>query len=229
MPSLTGRLSPDGEVLAASPDGEVWSDARGGVVRDFIVKFVFLVTKGIMRKMSIGRVMGMGLIILLLMTTERAKGQETAVVQWMTFEEAVEKSKTEKRKIFIDVYTDWCGWCKVMDKKTFSAPAVAKMLNEQFYPVKFNAEQREDVIFNGTTFKFIEYGSRGTHQLAAALLNNKLSYPTVVFLDEDFKMLLPLPGYREAPEFHKIAQFIGENHYKTQKMEDWETKYQSPF
>ena len=182
-----------------------------------------------MEKMLTVRLLGVVLITLRLIRPERVVGQESAVVQWMTFEEAVEKSKTEKRKIFIDVYTEWCGWCKVMDKKTFSAPAVARLLNEKFYPVKFNAEQREDVIFNGTTFKFIEYGSRGTHQLAAALLNNKLSYPTVVFLDEDFKMLLPLPGYRQAPEFHKIAQFIGGNHYKTQKMEDWETRYESPF
>jgi len=185
--------------------------------------------KGSMRKMMSVVAVAMVMIALLSMAPEAVVREETPVVQWMTFEEAVEKSKTEKRKIFIDVYTDWCGWCKVMDKKTFNQPAVAKLLNEKFYPVKFNAEQREDVVFSGTTFKFIEYGGRGTHQLAAALLNNKLSYPTVVFLDEDFKMLLPLQGYREAPEFHKIAQFIGENHYKKQKMQDWEAQYQSPF
>ncbi len=154
---------------------------------------------------------------------------ENDSVKWMTFEEAVQKSKTEKRKIFIDVYTDWCGWCKVMDKKTFNEPAVARILNEKFYPVKFNAEQKEDIVFNGNTFKFIDNGGRGTHQLAAALLNNQLSYPTVVFLDEEFKMIQPLPGYRQAPEFHKIAQFIGDDHYKTIKWEAWEAKYQSPF
>jgi thioredoxin-related protein len=142
---------------------------------------------------------------------------ENAPVQWMTFEEAVQKSKTEKRKIFIDVYTDWCGWCKVMDKKTFNDPTVAKILNEKFYPVKFNAEQKEDVVFNGNTFKFIPSGSSGVHQLAAALLNNQLSYPTGVFLDEGFNMIQPLPGYREASEFQKIAQFIGGDFYKTMK------------
>ena len=67
--------------------------------------------------------------------------QETPV-KWMSFEQAIEKSKTEKRKIFIDVYTDWCGWCKVMDKNTFSETQVAKILNEMFYPVKLDAEQR---------------------------------------------------------------------------------------
>jgi thioredoxin-related protein len=151
------------------------------------------------------------------------------LVHWITFEQALEKSKKEKRPIFIDVYTDWCGWCKVMDKNTFSDPRVATVLNEKFYAVKFNGEQREDVVFQGTTFKFVPNGRNGYHQLAAALLNNQLSYPTVVFLDEDFKMLQPLAGYRQAPEFHMIAQFIGEGHYKTVKWEDWQKTYKSPF
>jgi thioredoxin-related protein len=151
------------------------------------------------------------------------------VVKWMTFEEAVAKSKIQKRKIFVDVYTNWCGWCKVMDKKTFNDPNVAKILNENFYPVKFNAEQREDITFNGTTFKFIPSGNNGTHQLAAALLSNQLSYPTVVFLDEEFRIIQPLPGYREAPEFHMISKFIGEGHYEAQKWEDFQKTYKSPF
>ena len=150
-------------------------------------------------------------------------------IKWLTFEEAVAKSKTEKRKIFIDVYTDWCGWCKVMDKNTFSEPKVAQILNEHFYPVKFNAEQREDVVFAGNTFKFIDNGRNGYHQLAASLLNNQLSYPTVVFLDDEFRMIQPLPGYQKPEEFHKIIQFIGEDHYKNVSWKDWQTKYKSPY
>jgi thioredoxin-related protein len=150
-------------------------------------------------------------------------------VKWMTFEEALAKSKTEKRQIFIDVYTDWCGWCKVMDKNTFSEPLVAKILNEKFYPVKFDAEQMEDIVFNGTTFKFVPSGNKGYHQLAAALLNNQLSYPTVVFLDEEFRMIQPLSGYQKVEEFHKIISFIGEGHYKTEKWAEWQTKYKSPY
>ncbi len=153
----------------------------------------------------------------------------TIPVKWLTFEEAIKKSKAEKRPVFIDVYTDWCGWCKVMDKNTFNDPQVAKLLNEKFYAVKFDAEQKEDVVFDGNTFKFVASGRNGYHQLAAALLNNQLSYPTVVFLNEDFKMIQPLAGYRQAPEFHKIAQFIGEGHYKTVKWEEWQAKYTSPY
>jgi thioredoxin-related protein len=116
-----------------------------------------------------------------------------------------------------------------MDKNTFSEPQVAKILNEDFYPVKFNAEQREDVKFNGTIFKFIPSGNNGVHQLAASLLNNQLSYPTVVFLDEEFRIIQPLPGYQKAPEFHKIIKFIGEDFYKTTKWDQFQTTYKSPY
>jgi thioredoxin-related protein len=65
--------------------------------------------------------------------------------------------------------------------------------------------------------------------LAAALLNNKLSYPTVVFLNEDFAMIQPVPGYIKAAEFHKIIQFIGEDHYKATPFKEWEKQYASPY
>lgn len=156
--------------------------------------------------------------------------QNTGVkVNWLTFEEAVEKSKTEKKKIFIDVYTDWCGWCKVMDRETFGNEKIAKYLNENFYPVKLNAEQKEDITVNGQTFKWVASGTRGYHQLAAALLQGKLSYPTVVFLDENFNMLQPLPGYQKPEQFDPIIKFIGGGHYKTTKWADWQKTYVSPF
>ena len=174
-----------------------------------------------------------GFALLILLTSFSGKEVKSVAVEgpvnWMTFEQAVEKSKTEKRKIFIDVYTDWCGWCKVMDKNTFSDPKVAAILNEQFYPVKFNAEQRGDIEFQGNTFKFVEAGGSGYHQLAAALLNNQLSYPTVVFIDENLAMITPVPGYTKAPEFHKIITFISSDSYKTQKYDEWQATYKSPY
>lgn len=152
-------------------------------------------------------------------------------VNWLTFEQAIEKSKTEKRKFFIDVYTDWCGWCKVMDKNTFSDPQIAKMLNDKFYPVKFDAEQKGDITFNGTTFKYVESGRSGYHELAAALMNNQLSYPTVVFVNEDFTSISPLQGYRKPEEFHKFLMFFAEEHYKKgqNSWKEFEKNYKSPY
>lgn len=157
--------------------------------------------------------------------TTAEKPVDESPVNWMTFEEAIAKSKNEKRKIFIDVYTDWCGWCKVMDKKTFSRPDIAKYLNENFYPVKLNGEQKEDINFRGQVFKFVPSGRNGYHELAAALLQNKLSYPTVVFLDEDFNMIQPLAGYQKAEQFVKIIKYIGGDHYKTTAWKEWEDNF----
>ena len=156
-------------------------------------------------------------------------------VKWMTFAEAVEKSKTEKRKIFIDVFTEWCGWCKVMDKNTFPDMEVAKLLNERFYPVKFDAEQTEDVVFRGTTFKFIPSGGKGYHQLAAALLNNQMSYPNFVFLDEEFRIIPliqgsnSLPGYRKPQEFHLFLSYVGGDFYQKVSLQDYQKEYRSPY
>lgn len=170
-------------------------------------------------------------VALVLASMRPATVPEGSTVKWMSFEEAVAKAKVHKKKIFIDVYTDWCGWCKVMDKKTFDDPHVAKLLNDEFYAVKFNAEQREDLQFSGYTFKFVESGRSGYHQFAASLLDNKLSYPTVVFLDEEFRRIFPLPGYREAPEFHKILSYVAGGQYTKGKTawEDFEKAYKSPY
>lgn len=149
-------------------------------------------------------------------------------VKWYTIEEAFELTKKEPRKIMIDVYTDWCGWCKVMDKKTFSNEIIAEYLNKNFYPVKFNAEQKTDISLNGKVFKYVASGTRGYHQLAYQLLNGQLGYPSVVFLDEKTNMIQPLQGYVEAKPFDAIVKFIGGNAYKTTKWEDFQSGYVSP-
>jgi thioredoxin-related protein len=143
-------------------------------------------------------------------------------IQWMSFEDAVAMTQNEgnTKKVFIDVYTDWCGWCKKMDKDTFQNPEVSKYMQENFYMVKFDAEGKEPIEFDGKTFEYVPSGRRGYHQLAAALLNNRLSYPTVVFLDENMKMLSPVPGYQKVQPFMQIARYFGEDIYKEQ---DWKS------
>ncbi len=150
-------------------------------------------------------------------------------INWLTWEEAMQKLESgDKKPIFIDVYTDWCGWCKRMDATTFSNPEVAKTMNENFHAVKLDGEAKRDITFKGNTFKYVPNGRRGYHELAAALLQNKLSYPTVVFLDENADMIQPLPGYRQAAEFHPILKFIGEGHYKNTEWKEFQKTYKAP-
>lgn len=167
-------------------------------------------------------------LLFLAVAVNSLHAQEGGPVKWMTFEEAVAKAKVEKRKLFIDVYTDWCGWCKVMDKNTFSDPIIAKLLNENFYPVKLDAEQTADIVFNGTTFKFVPYGNKGTHQLAATLLKNQLSYPTVTVVGSDFSFVQPYPGYKKPEELHALLSFyIGD--YQDKGIDEFNKTYKSPY
>lgn len=143
-------------------------------------------------------------------------------IKWYTFQQAVELSKKEKKKIFIDVYTDWCGWCKVMDKNTFAHPVIAKYMNQKYYAVKLNAEMKDTVFFNN--YSFVNPSpktQRSTHQLASSLLNNKLSYPTVVFLDENFSMLTQVPGYQKPEQMEPILKYFGDNVYPTVKWDEF--------
>ncbi|HTL10164.1 MAG TPA: DUF255 domain-containing protein, partial [Chitinophagaceae bacterium] len=75
-------------------------------------------------------------------------------LQWMTMKEAEQAMLKEKRPILIDLYTSWCGWCKVMDRKTYSNPKVIAYLQEHFYPVKINAETKETISFNQKEYQY---------------------------------------------------------------------------
>ncbi len=141
-------------------------------------------------------------------------------VEWLSWEQAAELAETAKKpkKIFIDIYTDWCGWCKKMDKDTFQNAEVAAYMADNFYMVKLDGEGKEDIIFKGKTFKFVPSGRKGYHEFAAALMQGKMSYPTTVFLDEEMNMLSPIPGYQKPKPFLNIAKYFGDNIYKDK---DW--------
>lgn len=147
----------------------------------------------------------------------------THKIKWMSFEEAIKKNETNSKKIFIDVYTDWCGWCKKMDQTTFQDSTVISYMNENFYAVKLDAEQNDPIVFNGYTF--INQGSqgnrKGTHQLAAALLQGNMSYPSYVFMNEKNQLLTVVPGFVQANEFIPILMYFGTDAYLSVKWEDY--------
>ena len=163
------------------------------------------------------------ILLLLLITITISIYSQDKAVKWYTIQEAEKLSRESFRPIFIDTYTDWCGWCKKMDQETFTNSVIADILNKRFYPVKFDAEGNENINFFGQTF--INDGKAGkAHQLAVALLNGQLSYPTVVFLTRqgDKFQVSPVPGFRQPKEMEILLSYFADKAYETQKWEDYQ-------
>ena len=148
-------------------------------------------------------------------------------VNWITFEQAIEKNKANPKPILIDLYTDWCGWCKRMDANTYANPTIAKFINDNYYAVKMDGEGKEDITFQGKTFKFVQQGRSKYHELAAAIMGGKMSYPTTAFLDKEAKLLQSIPGYQDKKKFEVILNFFSNDNYKNTPWTDFEKNFKN--
>ncbi len=132
-------------------------------------------------------------------------------IHWLSFEEAVNLNTLKPKKIYIDVYTNWCVWCKKMDQVDFENPKIIEEMNRDYYPVKLNAETRDSIRFDQHVFKYLtQYRA---NEFALALLHGQMSYPTTVILDQDKKILSRIPGYMEANQLEEILNYFGQNNH----------------
>ena len=160
-------------------------------------------------------------------TTNAPKG----AVNWLSVAEVQEKVKTEPRKVIVDLYTDWCGWCKRMDKATFQHPEIAKYINDNFYAVKFNAETKENVTFKDKDYKFIPRGRKGTNELTYKFVlgdkpTGRVGYPTIAFLDENLDRIEAYAGYKDAHNFDELMHFVKDGK-KGVTFQDFQQTYDS--
>ena len=153
-------------------------------------------------------------------------------IQWVTLAEAIEAQKANPKKIIIDVYTDWCGPCKLMDKNTFQNRDVAAYISKHYYAVKFNAEGNESITYSGNEFSNPNYdpekkGRNATHQFTQYL--GIRGYPSLIFMSETNDLIMPLVGYQKPRQIELFLKMIKQGDYMIfSKPEDFE-KYKKSF
>jgi len=161
-------------------------------------------------------------VLLVLIFSFGSLKAQKQTIEWIDIETAVRKSQENPKKIFIDMYTDWCGWCKKMDKETFAQPDIAAYMQDHFYMVKFDAEGPDTVVFMNSTFvNKNPKKSRSSHELAQAMLKGKMSYPSYVFMNEEMQIISVVPGFFPAQSFEPVINYFGSEAFKSQSWDDY--------
>ncbi|NDC40258.1 MAG: DUF255 domain-containing protein [Chitinophagia bacterium] len=156
---------------------------------------------------------------------ERKMPPKEEGIHWLTLDELQVKMKQEPKKVYMDMYTDWCGWCKRMEATTFSNADVINYMNANFYCVRFNAERRDTFRFLGTQYYFDP--EKRVNTLAFNLLGGKLSYPTSVIMEERYQNPQPIPGYLDVNQMELILRFFGDNVYKKTQFPDYQKNFKA--
>ncbi|KAA5536559.1 DUF255 domain-containing protein [Taibaiella lutea] len=141
-------------------------------------------------------------------------------IHWMTFEQAEAKMKEKPKKVIVDVYTTWCGWCKRLDKEVYTNDSLIDFVNENYYAVKFDAEQKTPINFVGRVWNYS--AEKRSNELAVALLKGSMSFPTTVFMDEGFKEAQPVPGYLPLYQMEGILKYFAGNYNHTKEYNEWQ-------
>ncbi len=140
-------------------------------------------------------------------------------IHWVSFEEAEQMNQKERKKFFVFYYTDWCGYCKKMDKEVFTDANVINTLNNEYYAIRFNAEQKDPVTFDGNVYEFdASRGRRGMHEIANEMLLGQKVMPTTVILDNNKETLRRLQGLQPTELFGMFLTYMAEDAYLDQ---DW--------
>jgi len=121
-------------------------------------------------------------------------------VAWRTWNAGLAAASGSGKPVIVDVYTDWCGWCKRMDRDTYSRPEVSEYVNRHFIMVRLNGDSDDRVTYGGREFT--------ARTLAGGF--NVSGYPTTIFLRPNGAHLVNVPGYMGPDKFMKLVRYIGD-------------------
>ena len=173
--------------------------------------------------------------ILLLWSSNIELHAQDAKINWMSVEEVTEALKEDPRPIMMDVYTAWCGPCKMMMANTFTNKDLIAYVNKNYYTVKFDAESPTPVTFKGQDYSNPTYdpnkrGRNGVHELSRALGVN--AYPTIVYFNDKFDVITPISGYKQPQQLQVLLTFFNEvysSDIPSDKMQPIWDKYNETF
>lgn len=153
------------------------------------------------------------IIFILIISTSGFSGNKVEL-KWYKYNDGIAEAKKSNKKILLDVYTDWCKWCKKLDIEVYENDKVAAYLKKYFILVKVNGEGSEKLKFDGKEISETQFtGAMGV-----------TGYPTMFFLDSNGKPIDKLASFVPADKFLPIIKFFGEDHYKK---ESWEAFYKT--
>ena len=170
------------------------------------------------------------LLVLLALISIDGIAQE---INWLSLEEAMSLQNKEPKKIMMDVYTNWCGPCKMLDRNTFHNADVVDYVNKNYYAVKFNAEGNDVLTFKGNTFSNPNYKAElankrnSQHQLAQYF--QVTAYPTIVFMDEKGELLAPVKGYKTPPQLELYLKMFKQDDHKSMDSQEKFNAYYEKF
>lgn len=150
-------------------------------------------------------------IFLLIMIVNLQSQPVLAQPDTFRFEQLDSLQQAEKRSVVVFIFTDWCRYCGRMKLSTLRDERVVKELNQSFYFVSLNAEEKKDIHFHGHTFRYRPTGNgTGVHELAEQLgsVNGQLSYPAVCILNADMEIVYQQGGYLSAKELAGILSLL---------------------
>jgi len=163
--------------------------------------------------------------VLFLFSFAKVKSTEKEKINWLTVEELNVKMKSESKPVIIDLYTNWCYWCKVMDKKTYTNPKVISYINEHFYAVKVNAETKEAVQWDNKKY---DYNSKDkVNNFALYLTQGQLEFPNTVIFPDVQNSPAAIPGFMEPKEIEIVLKYFGDEVYKKQNFTQYSANFKS--